>query len=53
MDGAALPGAAMRTFFTNQVPFGSMRGLAFVTAQLWEAAERDDLAALKAQVALL
>ena len=33
-----------------------MRGLtyfAFATAQLWEAAERDDLASLKAQVALL
>ena len=46
----------MRTFFTNKVPLGSMRGLtyfAFDTAQLWEAAERDDLAALKAQVALL
>ena len=46
----------MRTFFTNKVPLGSMRGLtyfAFATAQLWEAAERDDLAALKAQVALL
>ena len=46
----------MRTFFTNKVPLGSMRGLtyfAFATAQLWEAAERDDLAALTAQVALL
>ena len=46
----------MRTFFTNKVPLGSMRGLtyfAFATAQLWEAAGRDDLAALKAQVALL
>ena len=60
-DEAFLPGAAMRTFFTNKVPLGSMRGLtyfAFATAQLWEAAERDDLerddlAALKAQVALL
>ena len=33
-----------------------MRGLtyfAFATAQLWEAAEKDDLVALKAQVALL
>ena len=55
-DEATLPGAAMRTFFTNKVPLGSMRGLtyfAFATAQLWEAAERDDLASLKAQVALL
>ena len=55
-DEGSLPGAAMRTFFTNKVPLGSMRGLtyfAFATAQLWEAAERDDLAALKAQVALL
>ena len=55
-DEESLPGAAMRTFFTNKVPLGSMRGLtyfAFATAQLWEAAERDDLAALKAQVALL
>ena len=46
----------MRTFFTNKVPLGSMRSLtyfAFATAQFWEAAERDDLAALKAQVALL
>ena len=54
-DEESLPEAAMRTFFTK-APLGSMRGLtyfAFATAQLWEAAERDDLAALKAKVALL
>ena len=48
---ASLPGAAVRTSFTNKMPLGSMRGLtyfAFTTAQLWEAAERDDLAALAA-----
>ena len=55
-DEKSPPGVAMRTFFANKVPLGSMRGLtyfAFAAAQLWEAAERDDLAALKAQVALL
>ena len=54
-DEASLPGDATRTFFANKVPLGSMRGFALFasTAQLWEAAERDDMAALKAQVALL
>ena len=55
-EEATLPAAAMRTFFTTKVPLASMRGLtyfAFATAQLWEAAERNDLSALKAQVALL
>ena len=28
-DEATLPGAAMRTFFANNVPLGSMRGLAY------------------------
>ena len=53
---ATLPGAALRTLSTNKVPLGSSRGITlfgFATAQFWEAAGRDDLAPLKAQVAPL
>ncbi len=56
VDEETLPSAAMRTFFTNKVPLGSMKGLThfcFAVAQLWEAAERDDVGAMKAQIALL
>ena len=56
MEESALPSAAMRTFFTNKVPLGNMKGLThfcFAVAQLWEAAERNDVAAMKAQIALL
>jgi hypothetical protein len=56
LDEATLPAAAMRTFFTSKVPLGSMKGLtyfAFAVAALWEAAEKGDVSAMRAQVALL